>query len=771
MSDKPMILTIDNNDGAGARDYTGALDAERPPRVVRRFNRPDEMHARLYGCGPGFVVPAAGARVILARNNGTPVFTGYASSTPEYEFLGWDERGPVYRYALRAEGDQASLSKKSLPRRPEFVQRAAGDVLKTLADELAPGAFDTSQCENAAVLPNYFPDPRLTFQEHAAELGRRARAGYRTHDGRLFFRPAGNAVHAIEESSPTFTPDALKLTPASCLLNDVTVTGQVGPAAFVKDYFCGDGATLGFYLSETPFLIPGAVIAEDEYRGATLSPELWSTAGVPGAIAVSQGKLRVSGGDGTLGATLLRFIEKAELGGALALDHGDFEFAAPANALVGGLYDGGFGLNACVAGFQLTPSGPSTQIAALINGIVAGQSLSTVPGRRYALSTRIYAAESYRMSQPFLSPSGTTGGKGNASAARIVLLAHEIDPNNAASLVTPATVLYDGWLPDVPAHCDYALINAASMQASVTYTRLARLSGAEVRSSSPLGSWHDRLEGAMSDGAECYVSNGQLRFYPASAPDASERIVVSYRAAARTIARVIDPSTIAALANGTDDGNRSFVGAVESPPPRTFEDCENAARVAIETSATPGWTGTYECWSDLLAEDLLPGEALSINVPSRTPAFTAIIREVEIEAVDLAGDHSRYRIGFATESAEPIAMSFAPAPRLQLPDAVNLVDIGSGYLPAAASAQVIDIGSTEILIDAGSEPISGGGFEVRRSDSGWGLEDDRTLINRFNYRLFSLPRLSRSQTWCLRPYDANGKYSRVSTVLHVDCAL
>lgn len=764
-----MILTIDNNDGAGARDYTGALDAERPPRVVRRFNRPDDMHAWVYGSVPEFVVPAGRGRVILARNDGTPVFTGYATAAPEYEYLGWNERGPVYRYALHAESDEALLSAKSLPRRPDFVQRAAGDVFKTLAVELAPAALDTSQCEDVAVLPDYFPDPRLKFHEHAAELGRRARASYHAHDVRLFFRPIGEVVHAVEESSPAFTPDSVKLTPATCLVNDVTVTGQLGPAAFVKDYFRGDGATLGFYLSETPFLRPGAVMAEDEYRGATLSPELWLTTGASGAIAVSQGRLRVGGGDGTLGATLLRFIEKVEIGGALALDHGEFEFTSPCDALVGGLYDGGFGLSACLAGFQLTPSGSSTQISALINGVMSGQSLTTVAGRRYALSTRVYAGESYRMSQPFHSPRASVGGETIASSARILLLAHERDPNDAASQVTPATVLYDGWLPDVPACCDYALINAASMQASVAYTRLARLSGAEVRSCLELGSWRDRLEGPMPEGGECYVSGGQLRFYPASAPQAGERIVVSYRAAARTIARVADPTSIGELACSTDDGRRSIVGAVGSPPPRTFEDCENAARAAIETSATPGWSGTYECWSDMLAEDVLPGDALTIDVPSRAPAFTAIVHEVEIEAA--AGDRVRYGIRFATESAVPIAISFAPAPRLQLPDPVNLEDIGTGYLPAAASAEIIDIGSTEMLIDAGSEPVSDGGFEVRRSDSGWGLEDDRNLINRFNYRVFSVPRLSRAQTWYLRPFDATGKYSRVSTVLHVDCAL
>src|SRR5512146_615292 len=95
-----MFLTIDNLDDAGARDYTASLDAERPPRVLRRLNRPSELRAWLYACDAQFVVPARGARVILARSNGERVFTGYAHASPEYEYLGWGERGPLYRYLL-----------------------------------------------------------------------------------------------------------------------------------------------------------------------------------------------------------------------------------------------------------------------------------------------------------------------------------------------------------------------------------------------------------------------------------------------------------------------------------------------------------------------------------------------------------------------------------------------------------------------------------------------------------------------------------------------
>lgn len=766
-----MILTIDNFDGAGARDYTTALDAERPPRIVRRLNQPGRMQVSLYAVGADFVVPVRGARVALAHNDGDKLFTGHADASPEHEYLGWGERGPMYRYVLRASSDEMQLATKPLPARADFVQRGAGEALKTITDDIAPGAFDTSACKDVAILADYWPDPRKKFHEHAAELALRARASYRAHDGDLFFEPIGQTTHALQESNAGFSPDALKLAAPDALLNDVTVTGAIAPGAFVKDYFSGDGATLGFYLSEMPFLAPGALLLDEEYRGSSLRPQFWTASDPNGAIAVSQGKLRVSGGTGVLGVTLLRFAERIELGGALDLDHGEFEFAAASDAIVGGLYNGNFGMEGCVAGFRLTHSGAATQIAAVVNGAVAGQTLTTAAGRRYTLSTRIYAGEVYRHAQAFPSVEGAIGGGAVACGARVILHISEVDPNDPASLVAPATVLYEGWLPDVATTADYALINAASMQASVSYTRLARIPAVEVRTCPLFGSWRNRVAGALTDGGECRVSGGELRFYPASAPEATEKIVVSYRASERAIARVVDPASVAAHATASDDGRRSAVVSVASPAPRTYEECESAARAIVTTTAGASCTGEYRTWSFFLDDDVFPGEALAVDVPSRAAVFTAIVREVEIEASDLLDDRSQYTIRFATEAAEPVALRMETSPRLTLPESVDVSDTGAGLPLPASEAEIIDIGSTEVMIDAGREPQVGGGFEVRRSDTGWGLEDDRTLIQRCDYRIFSVPRLARSQTWYLRPYDGAGHYSRVSTVLHVDCAL
>jgi hypothetical protein len=61
--------------------------------------------------------------------------------------------------------------------------------------------------------------------------------------------------------------------------------------------------------------------------------------------------------------------------------------------------------------------------------------------------------------------------------------------------------------------------------------------------------------------------------------------------------------------------------------------------------------------------------------------------------------------------------------------------------------------------------------EVRWSDFGWGMDNDRNLAGRFSTRTFSVARLGVSavQNYFLRQFDASTppKYSRYTTALHL----
>jgi hypothetical protein len=359
---------------------------------------------------------------------------------------------------------------------------------------------------------------------------------------------------------------------------------------------------------------------------------------------------------------------------------------------------------------------------------------------------------------------------------RFVLEVHDVDPADPASLVAASTVLYDGVIADAPAFCTYALVNSPGLHCSIAFTRLVHPIDAEVRSALPSQNYRTRLVGPLSSGGECNIYSGPtLDFFSQHVPALNELVEVHYRGRGRAMVRVTNPASIAAQQRGIDDGVRGAVRHLQAPAARTSADCENAALALLSDNASHGWAGTYETWSDFLpggAQDIFPGDALSVNLPSRAAVFPAIVRDVEIIMQDLAGEHLRYKLSFADDAASTLSFRFDAG---RSTAALNLIAIantavGSTVLPDLTSAQITQVASTTADIDAGVAPASGGGIEVRYSDFGWGPYNDQNLAGRLTTQTFSLPRLAKVQDYFLRQFDGSTppKYSRFSAALHVD---
>ncbi len=478
----------------------------------------------------------------------------------------------------------------------------------------------------------------------------------------------------------------------------------------------------------------------------------------------------------------MAFVEKVELGGTTVLQHGDVLFGAPSSGVVGGLYPGTISSGGCLAGFQISPNGSQSNIQALINGVASGSAVTTTPGHHYIFTTRLYSFEIYQCQQIFHSsihPAGNgVGGAMTNAGVRVVLEVQDIDPVNPATLITPSTVLYDGVIAASFNFCSYALVNAENMQCSIAFTRLIQAADTEVRSALPGQSYITQLVGALSEGAECNTSSSELTFFTAYVPAPNQAITVRYRSHGQALARVTNPASTAAQARGIDNGSHGTVRHVKEPLSRTAADCENAALAMLDDLITPAWTGEYDTWSDFLpgnAADIFPGDALAINVPSRSAIFQAIVREVDIEVKDAAGEHSIYKIKFANEAAKSLAFEFNSTKIASLPDVVALTNtqVGAVFLASLTAAEITGTSSTTVTIDTGVLPMVGGGIEVRWSDDGWGQGNDRNLAGRFNSQTFTLPRLARIQNYFLRLYDASvpPKYSRYSAALHLDYPL
>ena len=778
-----MKLQIDNNDGLGLVDYTSAIDGSTPPQVVRKLNQPAELRMSLVADVPTFVVSGTGARIILACADGQTIFTGYLIASPVFEYLGWGEQGPVYRYQLSAQSDEVLLNEKRLPELCPFVERSAGNALRQLTQDLLPGVFDTSQVQDLDRLAWWASDPQKKWTEQAAEIAIQARASYYLLNGAMVFSPVGNNAYALHESDPNFSPGGLKLQPVNALANDVTVIGEIEPQAYVKDYFVGDGTTYKFYLSQTPFTKKNSTLFDEEYTASPLDPTLWRLTDPAHVVSVRGGKLQIAGGTGADGGTVVQFVEQVELGGAWVMQHGDVQFSAASTGVLGGLYAGNISAAGCLAGFQITPSGTQSNIQALVNGALTGIPITTVVGHHYVLTTRLYSDEIYRRQQIFhssLHPAGNGwGGAEIAADVRIVLEVHDIDPTNPGSQVAPSTVLYDGVIAGAPDFCYYAPVNAASLQCAITFTRMIQAVGAQVRTALPGFGYTTSLVGPLSDGAECdLTSSAELEFYSAYVPAANQAISVHYRGEGRALGWVINPASVAAQQRGFDNGDHAAVRHIKQPPPRTSADCENAALALLDDSCGPAWSGEYDTWSDFLpgnANDIFPGDALSLNVPSRGAVFSAIVREVDIEVKDVQDERSYYQIKFANDAAIPLAFEVETSLIGSSLDVTQITNsqVGTNYLADLTEAEVTVIGSTTIDVDAGVAPVSGGGFEVRWSDSGWGPDNDRNLVGRFPNQTFTLARLSQIQDYYLRQYNASSPplYSRATTALHVDYPL
>jgi hypothetical protein len=202
-------------------------------------------------------------------------------------------------------------------------------------------------------------------------------------------------------------------------------------------------------------------------------------------------------------------------------------------------------------------------------------------------------------------------------------------------------------------------------------------------------------------------------------------------------------------------------------------DCENAALAVLDDSTSDAYLGSYEVPSDLLpTSDVMPGMKVVVSAPSWHGQFAAIVHEVELEVLGAAQDRSLYKLQFANEAAAPLGIALGSAPLQEPLTTVFTVSVPSSslYLASLTAAQITSSIATEVSVDAGVQPASGGGIEVRRSDAGWGPANNGNLVGRYSSRTFTLPRLSRVQDYYLRQYDGSSpaKYSRYSALLHLD---
>jgi hypothetical protein len=735
--------------------------------------------------------------LIVEAEDGTVLFTGYLATEPVRVYAGEASSGAVYRARVSAVSDEWLLDRAGSGATQVATTSLSLDGSQLLARMVArtqAGTFEVSSTSGGQVSGVFTARASVPWSVNAGEAAGAAYASYRALNGQIMLQPAGSVTHSYSDADGTLSVAELQLGAVRELANDVTLSGAEEPAAYIDESFVGDGTTTAFPLSESAYRDTTRTLINDSFDGAAIDSTVWIGSDPGGHMCLGAGGLTLNGGTGQDGQTTLTALDVVEIGGSILVELGGFALGAASEGIVAGLYNGPVQLPACFAGFNVRQSssgtGGVTVIVPLLNGAEVGTTFTPLAGHTYTLRLRLHSVEMQRIMQRYYCMAdGVVEGFGDTSgvSAPCDVVFELVD--EGASSNTPATVLYDtaaatGTLPTSPATCAFAPVNATQLFGSIRSVQVSRPGSAWVVSTLPSGTKQTRLIGSAGEGVDCEVSYGttagtpgKVTFFAGRAPVVGEIVTVQYRNQQRSIARMVSATSVASEAQagaaGNIGGTSRWLGKVLQPVARSSADCEAAAQalLAFATSRTAAVAGSYATVNPSV--DIWPGDVLAVTSDGMTSSL--LVRNVEIKDGNSVPEIRTYALKFANDWAT----QWADGLGLKLSEAIAT----DAFLPATAEdapAQVLanlqqlsltSVNGTELQIDAGYDPPTGGGFEVRRRDWNFGADvDTADLVLRSPVRNFSIPRAAQLERYYVRMYDASSPalYSRFSSAVFVN---
>ena len=767
-----MKVTIDNLDGAGAVDYSAALCADGPLKIERALNAPSICSGMLDVSDASLAVPARRGRVVVTAASGTVLFTGYVATEPEAVYAGAGLMGPVYRYAFSAVSDEWLLDKQAVPLSGAGLAQSGGQLLTTLTSRVDDGLFTMTEVMNGLAVGVFQPSQTGSWSANAGVIANTTYAAYRVLDGAVSLQPAGTVTHALSDGDGTLQVATLKTTQMKELANDVTVSGEEEPSAYVTETFAGDGTTTVFQLSEDPFkpktTANSSLLLTDSFNEAVLDTQIWQVADPGSHLKLSSAGLTMTGGNGLDGQTTLTAIDPVELGGTLVIEAGSLQLGGASDGIVCGLYSGTTQSANCFVGYNVRQSGGNTVAVPFVNGAEVGTVFTLVQGHIYTLRIRLHCVEAQRVLQSYYAMvDGVVKAFGGGLVTAPMSVVFELQDLGAASN-TPATVLYDGSVTSSPSSCSFVAVNSVQLIGSMGYCRMTQTGSAWVVSTLPSGVKMTRLIGVTGEGVDCKISAaGKVTFFTGRVPVPGEFVTVTYRVQQRAVARLENAASIAAEAAGGVPGTAQWLGKVLKPEARSSMDCESAALAVLSfaTSRAAAAAGTYVAVNPA---DVWPGDVLAIA--SGGQAMSVVVRRVEIVNGMACPEVLTYRMAFANDWAEGLGLTLSEtiAANALLPQ--TALSAPGNVLANLQQLQVVSATGTALQVDAGTVPPVGGGFEVRRRDGDFGPAVDQDLVLRSPVRSFSIPREGQIEHYYVRMYDGSTPplYSRFSSAVFTD---
>ncbi len=544
-----MRITIDNLDGLGAMDYTGAVAAEGPITVQRALNEPSRCTAEIVLGVEGLAVPARRGRVTVTAADATVLFTGYLATEPVRIYAGNASMGPVYRARVTAVSDEWLLDNlgSGAGLRDAMSLGLDGAALVTrLASRAQAGGSAPVTVVAGATVPStgaFAARASVPWSVNAGEAASSAYAAYRALNGQVLIEPVGNVTHALSDADGTLSVAELQTGAVRMLANDVTISGAEEPAAYIEENFLGDGTTTIFLLSEAAYKDTNRILVLDSFNEAVFNTAQWMVSDPGSHLSLTGAGLTMNGGNGADGQTTVEALDAVEMSGSIVVQLGGVLLGAASDGMLAGMYQGLMVLADCFAGFRVRQSvsgtGGVTVIVPVVNGVEVGTVFTPIAGHAYTLRMRLHCVEMQRVMQRYYCMvDGVVQGFGNAGgvAAPMDVVFELVDEGTASN--TPATVLYDsaaasGPLSSTPATCAFALANSTQLFGSVGSVSVMRPGSMWVVSTLPSGVLQTRLVGVAGQGVDCSVSYGtaagapgKVTFLAGRVPVVGERVTV-----------------------------------------------------------------------------------------------------------------------------------------------------------------------------------------------------------------------------------------------------
>jgi hypothetical protein len=755
-------ITIDNLDENGALDYTASLSGAAPLTIERKLNQPSRCNFDI--AAGRIAVPASGSRVLVTADNAVVLFTGYAIAAPTRLYAGMDTTGPAYVLQVSCVSDEIVFDARVSGKTIECVATSAGDLLTKITERATNDAVPVSGTATSTRIGGFQPLAGKSWSENVAELGNAARACYRVVNNNLVFKNVGDQVHTLSESDGNFNRGAFKGERTRIAVNDVTVCGKEEPQAYVTEIFEGDGITSVFQLNETP-LLEKATLLFDTFSGGAIDPQSWAVVDGGGHVSLTTRGLTLGGGQGAAGTSSVMAADAVEMGGVLLIELGGLEIDSLGEGYFAALASGAVNPANIVAGFHVHPDGANMVVAPVVLGVEAGATATLQTGHTYTLRLRFHCKDRQRVLQSYIAGGASgpvqLGGEILTAGADLVMEVQE----TTGGAQFPVVVLYDGSVTQAPPSCTVVVVDSLNFLGSIASFELTRPGEVWVSCTATGSAAATQRLGASAQASQAKVSStGRMSFYPGNAPATGTVMRVNYRIGGRAVARMIVPRSSPVS---------SLILTAEHPVTRTSADCENAALALLSTSTwTDGaWKGTYTCWNPHQTADVWPGDLLDVEAPSADISTELLVRGVQIHATSCVPELLSYAVTFANEWADTLSLKMSEGAPLNAwlpPSALT----ASSALESLRDLSVASVSTTQIQVQAGLTPPTGGGFEVRRSDWKFGAADGADLVLRSPVPNFTIVREAPVERYYVRMYDGATppNYSRFSSAIFVNAA-